>query len=291
MKLVRFGDFGEERPGIWLEGPDGGQILDVRASAFDIEDYNEHFFSHYGLERLENLLREGKKRILPAAGVRLGPPLARPSKIICLGKNYAAHAREFDATIPSSPILFTKATTAMVGPNDDIVLPGGAREVDGEVELAVVIGKKASGVTQDKAMEYVAGYTIVNDVTDRQAQREGKQWFRGKSADTFCPMGPWLVTRDEVEDPHNLKLKFAHNGRVLQEDNTANMIFKIPFIISFISATITLLPGDVIATGTPAGIGSLRNPPALFQPGDRVELEIGGLGVQKNKIITLRDSP
>jgi len=278
-----------EKPGVWLEGPDGGRILDVRASAFDIEDYNEHFFSHYGLERLENLLRENKRKILPAAGVRLGPPLARPSKIICLGKNYAAHAREFDATIPSSPILFTKATTAMVGPNDDIVLPDSAREVDGEVELAIVIGKKASRVAEAKAMEHVAGYTILNDVTDRRAQREGKQWFRGKSVDTFCPMGPWLVTRDEIKGPQSLKMKFVQNGQVLQEDNTANMIFKIPFIISFISASITLLPGDVIATGTPAGIGSLRNPPVLFRPGDRLDLEIEGLGAQKNKI-TSRDS-
>ncbi|MDO9541326.1 MAG: fumarylacetoacetate hydrolase family protein [Kiritimatiellia bacterium] len=285
MKLVRFGEFGDERPGVWLEESGKAMILDVRATAFDIEDYNEHFFSHYGLERLENLLKERNRKMIPAEGIRLGAPIARPGKIICLGKNYAEHAKEFDAKVPSSPILFSKAATAMIGPNDNVILPSNCKTIDGELELAVVIGKQARKVSADKAFDYVAGYTILNDVTDREAQRSGQQWFRGKSADTFCPVGPWLVTKDEIKDPHNLKLKFIHNGAVLQDDSTANMIFNIPFVISFISASIALLPGDVIATGTPAGIGSLRNPPVVFCPGDQIELTIEGLGRQSNKIV------
>jgi len=297
MKLVRFGKFGEERPGVLIEESGRAMILDVRAVAFDIEDYNEHFFSHYGLKRLENLLKERNRKMIPAEGLRLGAPIARPGKIICLGKNYAEHAKEFDAKVPSSPILFSKATTAMVGPNDSVVLPPQGRttrlqryaqhcgQVDGEVELAVVIGKQAQKVSEENAFDYVAGYTILDDITDREAQRADQQWFRGKSADSFCPLGPWLVTKDEIADPHDLKLKFVHNGVVLQDDSTANMIFKIPCLISFISATITLLPGDVISTGTPAGIGSLRNRPVVFRPGDKIELTVEGLGRQENRIV------
>lgn len=284
MKLVRFGELGEERPGVWIEEGGKAMMLDVRASVFDIEDYNGHFFSHYGLARLENLLKERNREIIPAEGIRLGPPIARPGKIICLGKNYAGHAKEFDAKIPSTPILFSKAATAIIGPNDNIVLPPDGTKVDGEVELAVVIGRPASKISESQAWEYIAGYTILNDVTDREAQKAGQQWFRGKSADTFCPLGPWLVTKDEIRDPHNLKLKFIQNGKVLQEDSTANMIFRIPFLISFISASITLLPGDIISTGTPAGIGSLHSPPVVFHPGDKIELGIEGLGRQANEI-------
>jgi len=285
MKLVRFGEFGEERPGIWMEEAGQAMILDVRASAFDIEDYNEHFFSHYGLKRLENLLKECHRKIIPAEGIRVGAPVARPSKIICLGANYAEHAKEFDAKVPATPILFSKAATAIVGPNDQVVLPSRCGMVDGEVELAVVIGKQARKVSEADALEYVAGYTILNDITDRDAQKSGGQWFRGKSADTFCPLGPWLATRDEIADPHGLKLRLIHNGKVLQNDSTAHMIFKIPHIIAFISAAITLLPGDIIATGTPAGIGSRHNPPVICRPGDKMEAEIEGLGRQANKIV------
>lgn len=285
MKLVRFGEFGEERPGILLEEAGKEMILDVRAAVFDIEDYNEHFFSHYGLKRLETLLKERNRKLIPAKGIRIGAPIARPSKIVCLGKNYAEHAREFDAKVPSKPILFSKATTAIIGPNDPIVLPPHCGIVDGEIELAVVIGKQASKVSESNALEYVAGYTILNDITDRDAQKSSIQWFRGKSADTFCPLGPWLVTRAEIADPHGLKLQLIHNGNVLQNDSTANMIFKIPYIIAFISASITLLPGDVIATGTPAGIGSRRNPPVVCRPGDKMEAVIEGLGRQSNKIV------
>lgn len=285
MKLVRFGKARKERPGVLFNESGQEKILDVRAMAFDIEDYNEHFFSHCGLKRLENLMKERNRKTVPAATVRLGPPVARPGKIICLGKNYAEHAREFGSKTPSTPILFSKATTAIIGPNDPVILPPHRGQIDGEVELALVIGKTASKVREKNAFEYVAGYMILNDVTDRDAQRLGGQWFRGKSGDTFCPLGPWLVTGDEIADPHDLKLRFSQNEKVLQDDSTKNMIFKIPFIISFISASITLLPGDVIATGTPAGIGSLHKPPVVFRPGDELELAIEGLGRQENKIV------
>lgn len=287
MKLVRFGEKGAERPGIWVAEPAGAKILDVRASVFDIEDYNEHFFAHFGLKRLENLLREKNAKYIEAGAVRLGPPIARPGKIICLGKNYAAHAQEFGSQVPASPILFSKATSAIIGPHDNIVLPPDAGQVDGEVELAVVIGQAARRVSADKAFDCVAGYMILNDVTDRRAQKEGQQWFRGKGADTFCPLGPWLVTKGEIGNPDNLRMKLVHNGKVLQDETTAKMVFKIPYLIAFISASITLLPGDVIATGTPSGIGSAHKPPVLFRPGDKIELTVDGLGIQANKILAV----
>ena len=288
MKLIRFGAPGAERPGIWLESAEPGakpMLLDVRAMAFDIEDYNEHFFAHFGLERVANLLREPGRQLVPAEDVRLGPPVARPGKIICLGKNYAAHAREFDAKIPESPILFSKAPTALIGPADPIILPEGVTHVDGEVELAVVIGKTACRVAERDALNYVAGYSVLNDVTDREAQRAVSQWFRGKSPDTFCPLGPFLVTQDEILDPHRLQLTSSINGRMFQDGNSADLIFNIPFLIAFISATITLQPGDVLATGTPAGIGSARNPPVYLQSGDRIECAVEGIGRQNNSVV------
>ncbi|MCX6995874.1 MAG: fumarylacetoacetate hydrolase family protein [Kiritimatiellaeota bacterium] len=196
MKLVRFGPPAEERPGVWLDdtpAPGQAALLDVRAMAFDIEDFNAHFFAHHGLARLGNLLRENRRALIPAAGLRLGPPVARPGQIICLGKNYAAHAAEFDAEVPESPIFFSKAASALSGPYDPIVLPRGAVRVDGEAELAVVLGRRAHHVPEAAALDYVAGYTLINDVTDRDAQRLDRQWYRGKSADTFCPMGPFLA--------------------------------------------------------------------------------------------------
>lgn len=289
MKLVRFGPQGAERPGIWLgdtADPCRANILDVRAMAFDIEDYNAHFFATHGLERARELLLESSPRLIPASSVRLGPPIARPGKIICLGKNYAAHAIEFDSAIPKSPIFFSKATTALNGPYDPIVLPRGSQRVDGEAELAVVMGRTARHIREVDVWPYVAGYTILNDVTDRDAQREGQQWFRGKSADSFCPLGPNLVTRDEIADIHNLRITQRVNHEVLQDDSTRQMLFKIPFLISFLSTAITLEPGDVIATGTPAGIGSARQPPVLLQPGDVVEITVAGLGSQRSPVVT-----
>lgn len=291
MKLVRFGAPGAERPGVWVDPAaprSRPMILDVRAMAFDIEDYNAHFFSHHGLERLAGLLREPNRKLLPAEdGQRLGPPVARPGKIVCLGKNYANHAREFDAQIPKSPILFTKAGTALAGPCDPVVLPRGAAAVDGEVELAVVIGKAIRRAAPDNAWAAVAGYTVLNDVTDRAAQRGDGQWFRGKSPDTFCPLGPYLVTPDEIPDVNRLRLVSKLNGAVLQDGNTSEMIFKIPFVIEFISAAITLEPGDVIATGTPAGIGSARQPPILLKDGDVIETIVEGVGRQLSRVRAL----
>ena len=284
MKLVRYGETGAEQPGLWLDcvpEMEGPAILNVRGMAFDIEDYNEHFFGRQGIQSLGSLVKESRRKLISAQGVRLGPPVARPSKIICLGKNYAEHAREFDSKIPESPILFSKATTSMVGPFDDIRLPAESGVVDGEVELALVIGKRARRVRPEDAYDYIAGYTVLNDVTDRTVQRAAGQWFRGKSDDTFCPVGPFLVTPDEVGDPHALRLVSKLNGRILQNGTTADMIFKIPAILASITATQTLLPGDIIATGTPAGIGSVQQPPQVLKAGDLCETEVEKLGTQR----------
>lgn len=279
MKLVRFGPPNQERPGVLMEKD--SKILDVRAMAFDIADFNGHFFSHWGVERLRALLQEPSLKTVPADAVRLGPPIARPGKIVCLGKNYADHAVEFDSEIPASPILFSKASSSLAGPGDPIVLPRGAKVVDGEVELAVVIGRTVQRVSESDAMQFVAGYTVLNDVTDREAQKESKQWFRAKSADTFCPLGPYLVTPDEIRDPQNLRLYSKINGQTLQDNSTSKMIFKIAHLISFISSSITLEAGDIIATGTPGGIGSAHKPPVLLRPGDTIEAGIEGLGRQR----------
>ena len=285
MKLVRFGEPGRERPGVLVEAAGAApMILDVRGMSYDLEDYNEDFFRRFGLARLPGLLAESRRKLIPADGVRLGPPVGRPGKIICLGKNYADHAREFDAQVPKAPILFDKAATAAIGPRDPICLPPGADVVDLEAELAVVIGRPASRAPEDRALEYIAGYMALNDVTDRIAQRADGQWFRSKSPDTFCPMGPWLATPDEVGDADNLRIESKINGVILQNGNTADMIFKIPFLIAYISAAITLMPGDVIATGTPAGIGSARRPPLTLHPGDTVEVAVEKLGRQANPV-------
>jgi 2-keto-4-pentenoate hydratase/2-oxohepta-3-ene-1,7-dioic acid hydratase in catechol pathway len=284
MKLCRYGAPGHERPGVWM----GDKILDARAMAFDIEDINAHFFSHWGVERLQALLKESGAKWVDAKSVRLGPPVARPGKIICLGKNYADHAAEFDAEIPTSPILFSKATTSLIGPHDPIVLPSGSKRVDTEAELALVIGKTARRVSESDAAAHIAGYTVLNDVTDRDAQRDGKQWFFGKSFDGFCPLGPFLVTPEEVRDPQHLRVWSRLNGVTLQDGNTKNMLFPIPRLIAFISAQITLEPGDIVSTGTPAGVGFARNPPVLLKPGDKVELGVEGVGEQRNAVVADR---
>ncbi len=278
MKLVRFGDKGKERPGIWMGD---GRILDVRALAFHIEDYNEHFFSHYGMEQLKMLLDDPGADYVDATGVRLGPPVACPSKLICVGANYAEHAKEFGHDIPTEPILFSKSVSAINGPNDPIVLPEQAQVVDSEAELAVVIGKQAFKVRKEEALDYVAGYTVVNDVTERVVQKTNGQWFRGKGFDGFCPMGPFLVTPDEVPDLGSLRVWQKLNGEILQDGNTADMMFDIPFLIEYITQGMTLLPGDMIATGTPPGIGSSRTVPVLMKSGDVVEVGVDGVGAQR----------
>lgn len=290
MKLVRFGPPGEERPGIWLDegfGPGQPGLLDVRAMAFDIEDYDPHFFGCWGLARLWGLLAERDRCIVPAEGQRLGPPLARPGKIICLGKNYADHAAEFDAQHaarpPDRPILFAKAVSSVIGPFDVIRIPADG-EVDVEVELAVVIGKRLRQADEREAREAVAGYLVLDDVTDRVAQRADGQWFRAKSRDTFCPLGPFLVTADEIPDPGSLRLYSKINGQLLQESRASAMIFGLPYVIAYASAALTLEPGDVLSTGTPGGIGSARTPPILLRDGDEVEVGVDGLGVQRNRV-------
>jgi len=282
MKLVRFGEKGQERPGVWM---DDGRILNVRALAFHIEDYNEHFFANHGLEQLKLLLEDPGAKYVDADGVRLGAPVARPSKIICVGANYAAHAKEFGHDIPKEPILFSKATTAISGSNDPIVLPVDAQVVDSEVELAVVIGKTTSRVRAADALEHVAGYTVLNDVTERIVQKANGQWFRGKGFDTFCPIGPFLVTPDEIAESDGLRVWQKLNGETLQEGNTSDMMFDVPFLIEYISRGMTLLPGDVIATGTPPGIGSAHEPQVLMKPGDVVEIGIDEVGVQRSEVL------
>ena len=282
MKLVRYGNAGDEQPGVWMGD---GRILDVRALAFHIEDYNEHFFSHNGIEQLKQLLDDPGASYVNADQVRLGPPVARPSKIICVGANYAAHAKEFGHEIPSEPILFSKATSAINGPFDPIKLPEGAQVVDSEAELAVVIGKQASKVVKANAMEHVAGFTMINDVTERVVQKSSGQWFRGKGFDTFCPIGPFLVPPDELPDANNLHVWQKHNGVLLQDGNTSEMIFDVPYLISFISQGMTLLPGDIISTGTPSGIGSAHTPKVLMSAGDVVDIGIDGLGEQRSEVM------
>ena len=281
MKLIRFGEPGAEKPGIINKK---GERLDV--SAFG-EDYTEKFFETDGISRLITWWsREIDACPKVPENERLGPPIFRPSKIVCVGLNYAKHAKESGMQLPKEPVLFFKSTSAICGPNDDVIIPKNSVKTDWEVELAVVIGKKASYVSEAQAMNYVAGYTIHNDVSEReyQLEREG-QWVKGKSNDTFAPLGPWLLTTDEVDDPSNLHLWLKLNGETMQDSNTSDMVFKIPELISYISQFMTLLPGDVISTGTPFGVGLGLDPQRYLVPGDVMELGIDGLGVAKQKTI------
>ena len=277
MKLIKFGQQGSEKPGVILSN---GTTIDV--SAFT-PDFDEAFFESSGLERLSAWLEMNASNAPQVpAGIRLGAPLARPSKIICIGLNYSDHAKESGMAVPVEPIIFFKSTTALTGPNDGLMIPEGSEKTDWEVELAVVIGKTARSVSEDAAMDYVAGYVLHNDYSERAWQLErGGQWVKGKSADTFAPLGPWLATKEEIPDPHILRLWLKVNGEMKQDGTTANLIFKIPFLVSYLSRFMTLLPGDVISTGTPAGVGLGFNPPQYLRVGDTVELGIDGLGSQK----------
>lgn len=287
MKLVRYGESGAERPGIWLDatGEQSARIVDVRGMAFDITDYDARFWRTFGVDRLRGLLMEKGLKTIPAAGVRLGPPVASPRHLICLGKNYRDHAEEFDAQVPTHPIYFTKSPGAICGPTDPIRLRPGMVRVDAEVELAVVIGRRMRDVREQDALACVAGYTVVNDVTDRDVQSQRLQWFLAKSADTFGPMGPWLVTPDKISDPQALGIRQRVNGALLQESHTSNMIFGLAAVLADLSRVLTLEPGDVLSTGTPGGIGSARQPPVLLRDGDRVECEIDGIGTLCNPVI------
>jgi 2-keto-4-pentenoate hydratase/2-oxohepta-3-ene-1,7-dioic acid hydratase in catechol pathway len=276
MKLLRFGEAGHEKPGVLINE----EILDV--SSFG-EDFGERFFETDGLGRLQTWL--SKNPNLPKVSkTRFGTPFTRPSKIICIGLNYSDHAKETGAKLPTEPIIFFKATSALTGPSDRLIIPRNSVKTDWEVELAVVIGKKASYVEEKDAMQYVAGYCLHNDYSEREYQLErGGQWVKGKSCDTFAPIGPYLVTKDEVKDVHNLRLWLTVNGQKYQDGSTANMVFKVPFLVSYLSQFMTLLPGDVISTGTPAGVGLGFNPPIYIKTGDVIELGIDGLGTQRQE--------
>jgi len=277
MKLIRYGENGSEKPGIIT--PDGKRIDTTGCTA----DYNQEFFETDGLTRLADWIEEsGNDAPVIDDNARLGVPVAYPSKIVCIGLNYIDHAKEGGMDIPEEPIIFFKATSSLCGPFDDVIIPKNSAKTDWEVELAVVIGKKASYVSKEDAMEHVAGYTIHNDVSERAFQLErGGQWVKGKSCDTFAPVGPYLATQDEINDVNDLNLWLDVNGERKQDGTTAEFIFDIPHLISYISQFMTLLPGDIISTGTPAGVGLGFNPPQYLKDGDVVELGIDGLGSSK----------
>jgi 2,4-didehydro-3-deoxy-L-rhamnonate hydrolase len=280
MKLIRFGEAGKERPGIFIDG----DIFDV---SDHVGDYNESFFANGGASGLA-LKFEQLKGKLPKvpAGTRIGTPIARPSKIICIGLNYADHAKETNANPPAEPVIFMKATTALCGPFDNVIIPKNATKTDWEVELAVVIGKKASYVSEANAQEYIAGYCLHNDISEREFQLERHgTWDKGKGCDTFAPIGPWLVTPDELPDINNLRLWLKVNDKMMQDGTTANLIFNVPFLVSYTSQFMTLLPGDVISTGTPAGVGLGMKPQLFLQAGDVMELGIDGLGVSRQTCV------
>ncbi|SHM54007.1 fumarylacetoacetate hydrolase family protein [Mucilaginibacter sp. OK098] len=281
MKLIRFGEAGKEKTGVIINDKK------YDTSAFG-EDYGEAFFENDGLTRLGYFLEDS---LLPeiTEDVRLGSPLARPSKIVCIGLNYVDHAKETNATPPTEPVIFMKSTTALVGPFDNIIIPKNSVKTDWEVELAIVIGKKASYVSEADAMDYVAGYVLHNDVSEREFQIErGGTWDKGKGCDTFAPMGPFFATKDEIADPHNLRLWLKVNGTTMQNGTTANFIFNIPHLISYTSQFMTLLPGDIISTGTPAGVGLGMKPPVYLKAGDVIELGIDGLGEAKQVLVNYK---
>jgi len=284
MKLIRFGAVGQEKPGVQLAN---GTRIDT--SAFG-EDYNENFFGTEGVDRLRNWLVENEA-VCPVIEeeVRLGAPLARPSKIVCVGLNYAQHAAESGMDVPKEPVLFFKATSALVGPNDDIIIPKGSTKTDWEVELSIVIGKKASYVEEADALDHIAGYVLHNDVSERafQLERSG-QWVKGKSCDTFAPVGPFIATTDEIADPNNLNLWLKLNGEIMQNSSTSDFIFNVQHVISHISQFMTLLPGDIISTGTPFGVGLGLTPPKYLKAGDVVELGIEGLGTSKQNVVAYK---
>ena len=279
MKLFRFGPRGSEKPGI-----------QVREKHYDISpfigDYHEEFFSANGIEKLNKIVQEHLHELVEIPGAfRFAPVIHKPGKIICIGLNFRDHAIETNSPIPVEPIVFFKATTAVCGPNDDLILPRNHTKADWEVELAVVIGKKASYVEEAAAYECIAGYTLHNDYSERAFQLErGGQWVKGKSCDTFAPIGPYLVTPDEIPDVNNLGMWLNVNGQTMQDSNTAQMIFKVPFLIHYLSQFMTLMPGDIISTGTPPGVGMGFKPPVFLKKGDFVELGIEGLGSSSQNV-------
>lgn len=283
MKLIRFGAAGKEKPGILI----GEKRFDVSSI---VTDYNESFFEENGLEKLKIALENNPNLPEVDAAVRLGSPVARPSKIICIGLNYVDHCRETNAPIPDEPIIFFKSTTALCGPNDDLIIPKNSEKTDWEIELAFVVGKKASYVSEADAMDYVAGYCLHNDYSERAYQLErGGQWAKGKGCDTFAPLGPFLATKDEIADVNNLSMWLTVNGKTFQNSNTSNLVFKIPFLVHYLSQFMTLLPGDVISTGTPPGVGlGIKPEPIYIKAGDVIELGMEGLGSSKQVAVAYK---
>ncbi|MDM1296178.1 fumarylacetoacetate hydrolase family protein [Sphingobacterium sp. N143] len=280
MKLIRFGVSGKEKIGVQIDG------VNYDVSAFG-GDYNEQFFADNGLARLEEFVKAnaGQLSEIPQ-GERIGAPFARPSKIVCIGLNYMDHAKETNAPIPAEPIIFMKSTTSLVGPYDDVMIPKDSVKTDWEVEFCIVIGKKASYVEENEALDYVAGYVLHNDVSEREYQLErGGTWDKGKGCDTFAPMGPFMATKEEIKDINNVRIWLKVNGKTYQDGNTKDLIFSIAHVVSYVSKFMTLLPGDVISTGTPAGVGLGFNPPIYLKAGDVIELGAEGLGESRQTVV------
>jgi 2,4-diketo-3-deoxy-L-fuconate hydrolase len=283
MKLVRFGEPGREKPGIL--GP-GGML---RSLEHVVADIGGDVLNATSLARIAGLDLNQLPRVADVP--RYGPAVAAVGKMICVGLNYADHAAESGMAVPSEPVLFMKATTAISGPNDPVVIPRGSVKTDWEVELGVVIGDIARDVSVDSALNHVAGYLVVNDVSEREFQLErGGQWVKGKSCDTFAPIGPWLVTRDEVPDPQNLAMWLEVDGHRWQNGNTRTMVFGVATLVSYISRFMTLMPGDILSTGTPPGVGLGQKPPVYLKAGAVMELEIEGLGRQRQVTVAARGS-
>ncbi len=284
MKLIRFGEKNKEKPGIQLDND-----LRIDVSSF-IDDYDENFFYKIGIKKLRSWLNKNKEKCpIIDNNIRIGPPISRPSKIVCVGLNYAKHAAESGMKIPDEPVLFFKSSSAITGPYDPIIIPKNSSKTDWEVELAIVMGKRASYVSKEDALNYIAGYVLHNDVSEREFQIERSgQWVKGKSCDSFAPIGPFIATADEIENPNNLNLWLKVNGEEMQNSNTSDFIFNIEEVVSYISQFMTLMPGDIISTGTPFGVGLGLNPPKYLKEGDIVELGIEGLGISKQTCIAYK---
>jgi len=277
MKLVRYGKAGAEKPGL-IDAD--GKIRDLSGHVADVAG------AVLAPAQLKKLAKLDPKSLPAVRGnPRLGPCVAGTGKFICIGLNYSDHAAETGATVPSEPIIFMKATSAIVGPNDDLLIPRGSKKTDWEVELGIVIGKKAKYVSEENALDYVAGYCVLHDVSERAFQIEHQgQWTKGKSSDTFGPTGPWLVTKDEVKDPQNLKLWLTVNGKKMQDGTTATMVYGVKYLVSYLSRFMSLQPGDIISTGTPPGVGMGMKPQKFLKAGDVIELGVEGLGTQKQNV-------
>ena len=296
MKIVRYGLKGKERPGI-IDSDDN-----LRDLSSIVNDINAEVLSSEGQEKLKSI-NLSELALVDDSELRLGVPISNVGKVVCIGLNYVDHAKETGSPIPSEPIMFMKPTSSLNGPNDEVVLPRAvilsesgdenenlykeSDQSDWEVELGVVIGEKARSVSISSALKYVAGYTIVNDVSEREYQLNaaGGQWIRGKGCDTFCPVGPWLVTKDEIHDPQELDVWLEVNRERVQSGNTSTMIFNVKTIVSYVSHFMTLEPGDLIATGTPPGVGMGMKPPKFLKPGDEMKVGIKGLGVQTQNVV------